>query len=342
VIHISSGFSAFVAAAVVGKRQGYNPNYVHKAGNIPYVMLGMGLLWFGWLGFNGGSAGTLLSFLSSIYLSPRFSILSSSPSPLSLTHLYPSLTSIPHSPLSLTHLYPSLTSIPPSPLSLPHLDPPPPRLIPPLSPSSPLSPFHHFSPLQLTPLHRSGQSHRSLSLSEHINCSRNSLHDVVDFGHDHQKTTFCYWCCYWRCGRPCGYHSCFWYGSFVPSFLSLCFAFFYVTLSTSLFTLEVSFFAFPFSRFLFILLFFTLYCRFFVFPFRVYFLFSLFSYLFSFSFSFSFSLSLSLFSLCLFFTFYFFSICVFLIYFIYRIRKSKFWYSFWSDTSISNLFFYET
>lgn len=57
MIHISSGFSALVAAAVVGKRQGYNPKVQQKAGNVPYVLLGMGLLWFGWIGFNGGSSG---------------------------------------------------------------------------------------------------------------------------------------------------------------------------------------------------------------------------------------------------------------------------------------------
>jgi len=52
VVHISSGVSALVAAVMVGKRYA-KPTHPH---NIPYVMIGGGLLFFGWLGFNGGSA----------------------------------------------------------------------------------------------------------------------------------------------------------------------------------------------------------------------------------------------------------------------------------------------
>jgi len=54
VVHISSGFSALVAAIVVGKRSGKLDKF--KPHNIPYVLLGTGLLWFGWFGFNAGSA----------------------------------------------------------------------------------------------------------------------------------------------------------------------------------------------------------------------------------------------------------------------------------------------
>ncbi len=54
VVHISSGFSALVAAIVVGKRSGKLDRF--KPHNIPYVLLGTGLLWFGWFGFNAGSA----------------------------------------------------------------------------------------------------------------------------------------------------------------------------------------------------------------------------------------------------------------------------------------------
>ena len=54
VIHISSGFGALVAAIMVGKR--YNHNEPIKPHNIPLVMIGGSLLWFGWFGFNGGSA----------------------------------------------------------------------------------------------------------------------------------------------------------------------------------------------------------------------------------------------------------------------------------------------
>tara|TARA_B100000686_G_scaffold152976_1_gene160348 strand:- start:4509 stop:5711 length:1203 start_codon:yes stop_codon:yes gene_type:complete len=54
VVHISSGFSALIAAILVGKRSGKLENF--KPHNIPYVLLGTGILWFGWFGFNAGSA----------------------------------------------------------------------------------------------------------------------------------------------------------------------------------------------------------------------------------------------------------------------------------------------
>lgn len=55
VVHISSGFSALAIALVIGKRIGFGA-YVMEPHNIPMAMLGAGLLWFGWFGFNSGSA----------------------------------------------------------------------------------------------------------------------------------------------------------------------------------------------------------------------------------------------------------------------------------------------
>ena len=61
VVHITSGISALAAALIIGKRKGY----MHEAftpHNLPMTVLGAGLLWFGWFGFNAGSAlssGTL-------------------------------------------------------------------------------------------------------------------------------------------------------------------------------------------------------------------------------------------------------------------------------------------
>ncbi len=52
VVHISSGVSALCAAIVLGKRK-QEPEAPH---NIPFVVLGAGILWFGWFGFNAGSA----------------------------------------------------------------------------------------------------------------------------------------------------------------------------------------------------------------------------------------------------------------------------------------------
>lgn len=55
VVHISAGTAALVLAFVVGKREGF-PLLVQRPHNLPMVMLGASLLWFGWFGFNAGSA----------------------------------------------------------------------------------------------------------------------------------------------------------------------------------------------------------------------------------------------------------------------------------------------
>jgi len=57
VVHISSGVSALVAALMIGRRRGY-PDTAMPPHNLPYTLLGTGLLWFGWFGFNAGSATT--------------------------------------------------------------------------------------------------------------------------------------------------------------------------------------------------------------------------------------------------------------------------------------------
>ncbi|HXX74030.1 MAG TPA: ammonium transporter [Nitrospiraceae bacterium] len=55
VVHISSGVSALACAMVLGKRRGWRTDYMAPH-NLPFVLLGAGLLWLGWFGFNGGSA----------------------------------------------------------------------------------------------------------------------------------------------------------------------------------------------------------------------------------------------------------------------------------------------
>lgn len=55
VIHVTAGFSALAIAFVIGKRKGYGKDNMEPS-NIPLVVLGAVLLWFGWFGFNGGSA----------------------------------------------------------------------------------------------------------------------------------------------------------------------------------------------------------------------------------------------------------------------------------------------
>lgn len=55
VVHICSGFSALAVVLVIGKRRGFGEQQMGPH-NIPMTLLGVALLWFGWFGFNGGSA----------------------------------------------------------------------------------------------------------------------------------------------------------------------------------------------------------------------------------------------------------------------------------------------
>lgn len=55
VVHISSGVSALVACIILGKRRGHGM-VAHQPHNIPLVFIGAAILWFGWFGFNAGSA----------------------------------------------------------------------------------------------------------------------------------------------------------------------------------------------------------------------------------------------------------------------------------------------
>lgn len=54
-VHINAGVAGLVLAIVLGKRRGW-PTTLFRPHNLPFVMLGAGLLWFGWYGFNAGSA----------------------------------------------------------------------------------------------------------------------------------------------------------------------------------------------------------------------------------------------------------------------------------------------
>jgi Amt family ammonium transporter len=56
VVHASSGFAALAAAIVVGKRIDFRKDKPVEGNNVPFTILGAALLWFGWFGFNAGSA----------------------------------------------------------------------------------------------------------------------------------------------------------------------------------------------------------------------------------------------------------------------------------------------
>ncbi|MFO0959310.1 MAG: ammonium transporter [Isosphaeraceae bacterium] len=56
VVHMSAGWAALAGAMILGRRKVHADGNSHAPANVPFVLLGTGLLWFGWFGFNAGSA----------------------------------------------------------------------------------------------------------------------------------------------------------------------------------------------------------------------------------------------------------------------------------------------
>jgi len=71
VVHINAAAAALVGALILGKRRGLRAPTVLPH-NVPFAILGMGLLWFGWLGFNGGSALAASGLAGSAFLNTFF------------------------------------------------------------------------------------------------------------------------------------------------------------------------------------------------------------------------------------------------------------------------------
>jgi Amt family ammonium transporter len=72
VVHINAGVSALALVLLLGRRRGF-PQEAMEPGNIPMVVLGAGLLWFGWFGFNAGSALTSGGLASSAFVATNIS-----------------------------------------------------------------------------------------------------------------------------------------------------------------------------------------------------------------------------------------------------------------------------
>ena len=72
VVHISSGVAALVCALVVGKREGF-PREAMMPHNVVYSLIGTGLLWVGWFGFNAGSAVNAGGLATSAFAATHFS-----------------------------------------------------------------------------------------------------------------------------------------------------------------------------------------------------------------------------------------------------------------------------
>lgn len=68
VVHVNAGVSALALALVLGPRKGFKERETMEPSNIPYVVLGAALLWFGWFGFNAGSALTSGGIASSAFI----------------------------------------------------------------------------------------------------------------------------------------------------------------------------------------------------------------------------------------------------------------------------------
>jgi Amt family ammonium transporter len=73
VVHIAAGVSALSLALLLGPRRGFKEKEPMEPGNIPMVALGAGILWFGWFGFNAGSALTSDGLASSAFVATNIS-----------------------------------------------------------------------------------------------------------------------------------------------------------------------------------------------------------------------------------------------------------------------------
>jgi ammonium transporter, Amt family len=78
VVHINAGAAALAVVLLIGKRKGY-PNHPMPPHNLPMTMIGTGILWFGWAGFNAGSAlaadGVAASALMNTFLAASAAML---------------------------------------------------------------------------------------------------------------------------------------------------------------------------------------------------------------------------------------------------------------------------
>ena len=73
VVHITAGVSALGLAVLLGPRKGFREGEPMEPNNIPMVMIGAGLLWFGWFGFNAGSALTSGGLAASAFVATNTS-----------------------------------------------------------------------------------------------------------------------------------------------------------------------------------------------------------------------------------------------------------------------------
>lgn len=73
VVHVNAGVSALALAMLLGPRKGYKNSFSSTTHNVPYIVIGAGILWFGWFGFNAGSALTSGGLASSAFVATNTS-----------------------------------------------------------------------------------------------------------------------------------------------------------------------------------------------------------------------------------------------------------------------------
>jgi Amt family ammonium transporter len=88
VVHISAGVSALALATLVGPRRGFREKEPMEPSNIPLVVLGAGLLWFGWFGFNAGSALTSGGLATSAFVATNTSAAAAATTWMILSWIY--------------------------------------------------------------------------------------------------------------------------------------------------------------------------------------------------------------------------------------------------------------
>ncbi|UCE98533.1 MAG: ammonium transporter [Dehalococcoidia bacterium] len=95
VVHINAGISALALVILLGRRRNF-PKEVTEPNNIPMVVLGAGLLWFGWFGFNAGSALTADGLATSAFVATNISAASAASTwmVISWLHRRPSLLGV--------------------------------------------------------------------------------------------------------------------------------------------------------------------------------------------------------------------------------------------------------
>jgi len=96
VVHIAAGVSALSLALLLGPRKGFKEKHPMEPGNIPMVALGAGILWFGWFGFNAGSALSSGGLASSAFVATQISAASAALTWMIISWIYrrPSLLGV--------------------------------------------------------------------------------------------------------------------------------------------------------------------------------------------------------------------------------------------------------